>query len=200
MNELFKLNCSRQFADVPAGGWPDSWIAYGGDMRDLSRDKGVHCYTDDRRFESLFNAPIARSKLVDRAAVVIAPDYSIPPSCDVPVALWQVWRSWAVASSLRWLARERSLAFVCVPTLQAGCPVEEVLAYQSLGIAIGSWVAVRTPGDAQWDAHHRTIVEYQIERVRPSGILAFGPRKRWLGQYNTVWMGKDWNRPGVFAG
>lgn len=164
---------------IKTDGFRAPWFHYGqaryADMVELSRAMrpeahgryNVHTFTDDKRFESLFNAAVSREKLVSNAMMATGPDYSIPSVCDLPLALFQIWRSNVVTQELQ------RLGLVTIPVVQWGPPIEPLLDYACSCYRPGGAVAIRAPNlDARDDFD--AIWDYMANRIKPAQLWVIG--------------------------
>jgi hypothetical protein len=161
------------------GNWPATWWRYGerpwsailAARASSAEPIGVHCFTDDARFESLWTTERARLLLAEHADVCCAPDFSFSPDANFAPALFQLWRSNILAGELQ------RLGLRVVPVLAWGPRFQSLYEYAAEGIAPGSAVALRMAGTIAERARDYLFWEplsWFIDRVKPSEILWCG--------------------------
>lgn len=134
------------------------------------RVPGVHFFTDDYRFERVWNAPERYLDRLRRADVVLSPDFSCWRDWPRAANLWNVYRS-------RWLAAYwQAHGLAVVPTVTWAGP--ESWAWAFLGIPEGSVVAISTIGvsgnDEQTRRHFADGYAEMCLRLMPDTVLVYG--------------------------
>lgn len=158
--------------------WPEHWFRYGERSWSEIRAQvpsseipiGVHCFTDDARFESLWTTERARVLLAENASVFCAPDFSFSSFAHFVPAAFQIWRSNVIAAELQ------RLGLVVVPVLSWGPRHEVLFQYAASCVAPGSVVALRAPKLAERVQDHLfwEPLAWFVDQVKPSEILWFG--------------------------
>lgn len=127
---------------------------------------GVHFFTYDALFNSVWNYPTAPLKYLKRFGVVLTPDFSI--SADYPKAI-QVYnayrRQWC---GVYW----QSKGMTIIPTVAWGTPDSYDFCF--LGIPEYSVVALSTLGTRRRKADFLHGFDAMCERIQPKAILCYG--------------------------
>jgi hypothetical protein len=145
------------------GDWQDIWWGRWG----LFDRNGLHCYTDDWRFENIWRNPENSLQHVYDKKIVISPDFSIFPHYTDEAIKWQLYRCWQIAGfwqhfkvpviySINWTNPEqiaRHLKF-----------------YPETKI-----IAVRCAGK-NYEAAWRAGAEAVMEIMKPEQVLHFGTK------------------------
>ena len=129
----------------------------------------LHFFTDDYRFESIWQFPQRALQRVSRYPIVATPDFSMPVDAPVVVQLYNLYRN-------RWMgAYWQSHEVDVIPTLSFGSePTIDALAS---GIEPGGWILVqfrkklRRTGNLGW---WREAMLVCLDRLKPCGILVHG--------------------------
>jgi len=130
---------------------------------------GVHFFTEDYRFERVWNAPSRYRRRLARASVVCGPDFSVYRDWPRAANLWNVYRS-------RWLcALWESWGLAVVPTLTWAGP--DTWSFCFLGMPAGVTVAVSTVGAGEDETSRRWFADGYAEamrRLEPHCVLVYG--------------------------
>lgn len=130
---------------------------------------GVHFYVDDYQFERVWNDPDKYIPYLKKAQCVLMPDFSLYMDMPLPMKLWNVYRSRAMAHY--W---QRNGIKVIPSLIWAD---EKSYKYCFEGIPKGSIVSVSTVGVKNNDDAMKIWSEGMdaaIKRIRPSMILLYG--------------------------
>lgn len=172
----------RPFGFFPPRGlvWPVEWYRYGErpwsfireDAKKAGHAVGVHCFTADRRFETLWNTGVSRQKLVAGADLFLGPDFSFGASADLVPAIYQIWRSNVLSRALK------TAGLPVVPVLLWGPRSPVLWQYAASGIETGSVVCLRLPVDLLGEEADYLFWEplaWFLDRIKPQAILWAGP-------------------------
>ena len=129
---------------------------------------GLHFFVDDYRFEPLWRSPRRYAAVLERAPLVLGPDFSVYADWPRAMALWNVYRA-------RWLCRElQDMDVAVVPSVTWGSP--DTFDFAFLGLPSGTPVAVTSVGRARaleaYDQGYRAMVA----AVAPRRVFVCGPR------------------------
>jgi hypothetical protein len=143
----------------------------------LYRDAGMHFFLDDYRFESLWNNPDRHRWVVERAPVLLTPDFSMYVGWPEALIAYQTYRN-------RWMgALWQSWGLEVIPTV--GWVDHRTYDVCFAGLPRGGLVAVSTVGihNAEQEARDLFIAGYQemVRWVRPSKVLVYGEHWNRLG-------------------
>jgi hypothetical protein len=153
----------RLFAQLPRG---LEWVPYGS-LR-LSDKRPRHCFTEDRRFESLWNSKEARDRVASTIQYLCAPDFSVAEMSAVEFVSFQVWRSFAIAEVLQ------DKGLTVVPALIWARPIEEELEILASYIQPGSVVCCRGHGDYVTPATEAAL-EFLQDLIKWERMIWLGP-------------------------
>ena len=130
---------------------------------------GVHFFTDDYRFERVWNAPGRYRARLSRASVLCGPDFSVYRDWPRAANLWNVYRS-------RWLcALWESWGLAVAPTLTWAGP--DTWSFCFLGVPARVTVAVSTVGASEDETSRRWFADGYAEAIRrlePHCVLVYG--------------------------
>ncbi len=133
------------------------------------RVDGVHFFTEDYRFERVWNAPERYRARLSKASLLCGPDFSVYRDWPRAANLWNVYRS-------RWLcALWESWGLSVAPTLSWAGP--DTWSFCFLGIPEGVTVAVSTVGAAEDEQARRWFADGYAEAIRrlaPHCVLVYG--------------------------
>jgi len=143
----------------------------------LYRDAGLHFYTDDYRFEQLWTSPDRYRWVLERAPVVLTPDFSIYVGWPPALTIWQTYRN-------RWLgALWQSWGLEVIPTVGWADHRSYEVCFE--GLPRGGLVSVSTVGihNAEPAARERFCEGYRemVRWVQPSKVLVYGEHWHRLG-------------------
>lgn len=129
----------------------------------------VHFYTDDRRFERLWNNPKAYLARLKRFTGIITPDFSLYRDMPLVMQAWNTYRGRALG---HWLAVN---GIPVIPNVRWGD--ERTYSFCFDGIEAGKTVAVSTYGCLRGRANHQYFqrgLEELVRRLQPPVILVHG--------------------------
>ena len=130
---------------------------------------GIHFFTEDYRFERVWNAPARYRERLSKASVLCGPDFSVYRDWPRVANLWNVYRS-------RWLcALWESWGLAVAPTLTWAGP--DSWSFCFLGVPRGVTVAVSTVGAREDEMSRRWFADGYAEAVRrlePHCVLVYG--------------------------
>lgn len=157
----------------PVESWPETLIAFHL-RKSASPGDGLHFFTDDYRFERVWNNPGRYVEQLKRSPVVLSPDFSVYADMPIAMQIWQVYRQ-------RWTCKMLQSAGVkCIPVVSWGDIRSYGFAF--LGVERGSTIAVTSVGRADnheaWDAGMR----HGLRFVEPAATVVVGPPVKWLAE------------------
>ena len=128
--------------------------------------KGVHFFTDDYRFESIYAHPERTLEKYGRYRFLLSPDFSLyremPP-----------WRQIESVGKARWVgAFWQSKGLTVIPTVSWGAP--NSFRYCFDGIEKGAIVAVGMIGCKRERIPFMKGYQAMQERIKPSAVICFG--------------------------
>lgn len=127
--------------------------------------KGVHFFTDDYRFESMYNNPNRSLKKLSQYKFLLTPDFSIYSDMDL-------WMQIENVAKNRWLgAFWQSKGLKVIPTISWGLPITYEFCFS--GVEKGSIVAVSTLGCKKNPVYFMMGYEEMKKRINPSTIICF---------------------------
>lgn len=130
---------------------------------------GLHFFTEDYRFERIWNAPSRYRQRLSRASVLCGPDFSVYRDWPRVANLWNIYRS-------RWLcALWESWGLSVAPTLTWAGP--DSWSFSFLGLPGGTTVAVSTVGAGEDETSRRWFADGYAEamrRLQPHCVLVYG--------------------------
>lgn len=148
---------------------PDDLIGFNYAMNSDISGYGVHFYLDDYQFERIWNDPDKYVPYLERAQCVIMPDFSLYLDMPLPMKLWNMYRSRAMAHY--W----QRLGLKVIPSLSWGQPKTFDFCFK--GIPHGSIVSVSTVGVKNNEEAMRIWsdgMDEAIKQIRPSMVLLYG--------------------------
>lgn len=140
------------------------------DRLDSERDV-CHCFLDDYRFESTWNAPEVGLRHVSGYFAACSPDFSLYPQWPKAAQIWNTYRA-------RWVARvwqERGVRVV--PTVNWSDPASFEFAFD--GIREGQTLAISTADFRREHVARRfgAGLDALLQRLRPTTLLVYGRLK-----------------------
>lgn len=148
---------------------PDDLIGFNYVLNSDVSGFGVHFYLDDYQFERIWNDPDKYIGPLSAAQCVIMPDFSLYLDMPLPMKLWNVYRSRAMAHYF-----QRN-GLKVIPSLTWGQPKTFDFCFK--GIPEGSVVCVSTVGcrssEESAKIWHEGMDE-AIRQIKPSMILLYG--------------------------
>lgn len=149
---------------------PEEIILFTEMKKSHNHDAWVHFYTDDRRFNCIWNSPTKYLAQFKRFQGVISPDFSVYRDMPLSVQLYAVYRSRAVGF---WLTTQ---GVPVIPNVRWGD--ERSYEFCFHGVIPNSTVAVGTNGclqDPTDRALFRQGLDEMCHRLNPKTILVYGP-------------------------
>lgn len=132
----------------------------------LNLYKGIHHFTDDYRFESLYNHPDRCIEKYKKYRFVLTPDYSLYADMDL-------WRQIESIGKNRWVgAYWQKHGITVIPTLSWGNPSSYKFCFD--GIERNSIVAVGMIGCRQSKIPFMKGYNQMLKVIDPSAIICFG--------------------------
>lgn len=150
---------------------PTDLVMYGTEVRRgyaSARDKCVHFFIDDYKFEPLWNKPIKTLGTIQRIGQALSPDFSIYIDDPLVMQMWNTYRS-------RWLGRYwQENGVQVIPTVIWGDERSYDFCFE--GIAKNSTVAIGTVGvrSAEAKEFFKKGFEEMIKRLEPKTLLVYG--------------------------
>lgn len=130
----------------------------------------VHFYTDDRRFECIWNNPSAYVKCLQKFDGVISPDFSVYRDMPLAMQVNNTYRNRAIA---HWLSTK---GIKVIPNVRWGDERSYEFCFDGILsnsiVAIGSNGCIRTPTDI---AYFKQGLAEMNRRLSPHTILVYGP-------------------------
>lgn len=150
---------------------PDKLIGfnYGKSLKTVPDGAACHFFLDDYQFERIWSRPLDYLTILRRFSYVIAPDFSLYTDMPVPLQLWNLYRSRALA--FWW----QSLGLAVVPVLQWSDESAAMFCFE--GMPTGGTVAVSTIGVRNSQSASTLWLEgfkQALQQVRPSRVLLYG--------------------------
>ena len=129
---------------------------------------GLHFFVDDYRFEPLWKSPRRYARVLERAPLVLGPDFSVYADWPRAMALWNVYRA-------RWLCRElQDMGVAVVPSVTWGDP--DTFDFAFLGLPRGTPVAVTSVGRARAREAYDLGYRAMVAAVAPRRVFVCGSR------------------------
>lgn len=130
-----------------------------------------HFFIDDYRFERVWERPENYLEVISRYAGVIAPDFSTYTDMPVPMQMWNVYRSRALAHwwQLNGIDVIPNITFSDAASYDwifEGLPKYSVLATSSVGV-------YRNP---EWRKAFINGIEDACRRLEPAGLIMYGTK------------------------
>ena len=154
---------------IRQGEVPDDLIGFNYVMNTDVSGYGVHFYVDDYQFERVWNDPDKYIPYLEKAQCVLVPDFSLYMDMPLPMKLWNLYRSRALAHY--WQRKGLKV----IPSLIWAD--EKSYKYCFEGIPKGSIVAVSTVGVKNNKEAMKVWtdgMDAAIKRINPSMILLYG--------------------------
>ena len=134
-------------------------------------DKYVHFFIDDYRFERIWERPHNYDHIISRYAGAIAPDFSTYTDMPVPMQIWNVYRSRAMA--YHWQQQGISV----IPNIQ----FSDELSYEWVfdGLPHKSVLAASTVGVYKNPEYRRALIQGMEEACRvlePKSLIMYGTK------------------------
>lgn len=76
---------------------PKGLVLFPDAQKEKNHNQWIHFYTDDRRFESLWNNPTAYLGLLKKFDGVVSPDFSVHRDMPLAMQIWNTYRNHALA-------------------------------------------------------------------------------------------------------
>ncbi|RMD72111.1 MAG: DUF4417 domain-containing protein [Cyanobacteria bacterium J149] len=137
-------------------------------------DKTLHFFTDDWRFNCVWDNPRKYNSTIKKYQAVITPDFSLYLEDPEPVKIWNVYKN-------RWLGNYwQSQGLTVIPSVNWAN--HDSFNYCFEGIEKGSTVAITTNTVRKGDLSHIYFFEGINELLRylqPSKVLVFGSKFRY---------------------
>ena len=131
-----------------------------------NRDRGVHFFVDDYRFEHIYDDPQRSLRKFSQYKFLLTPDYSL--YADMPL-----WRQIENVAKNRWCgAYWQSHGLIVYPTVSWGLAPSYDFCFD--GIEKNSVVAVGMVGCKRNRPAFMRGYDAMIERIDPSAIICFG--------------------------
>lgn len=141
-------------------------------------DCGIHFFTDDYRFERVWNKPEKYTDLLKKFNCILSPDFSLYLEMPLPMMIWNVYRSRFIGQyyqrkgikvipTISW-ARENTFSFAF-----AGIPEKSIVAISTIGIKTNN----------EQFSIFQTGVDAMVETINPSKILVYGGK---VGDYHGI--------------
>ena len=174
---------------------PDSLLRFHCANTAKDFNTGIHFFTDDYRFERVWNKPEKYTELLKKFECILSPDFSLYLEMPLPMMVWNVYRSRFIG---QYYQRQ---GIKVIPTIQWAR--ENTFSFCFAGIPKGSIVAISTIGIKGTDEQKKIFqngVDAMIETIEPSKILVYGGN---VGDYHGIdtvfydndgvgaWRGKD---------
>lgn len=174
---------------------PTDLIPYGTEVRRgyaQARNKTVHFFLDDYRFESLWDKPIKTLNPIIKQGQALSPDFSLYSDYPIALQIFNVYRN-------RWLARYwQEHEVQVIPTVSWSDRKSYPFAFA--GIPKHSPVAISTVGIARHKEDKLTFLRgmtKMIETLEPKRIILYGNDKLAdtefpcpVHYYDTFWTNK----------
>lgn len=133
--------------------------------KELNKQKGVHFFIDDYRFEGVYNNPYRSLDKLKQYRFVCTPDFSIYSEMDK-------WRKIENIAKNRWMgAFWQENEMLVVPTISWGKP--STFEYCFDGVEEGSIVAISTLGCKKAKKDFLIGYEEMKKKIKPQAIICF---------------------------
>ncbi|HMA37211.1 MAG TPA: DUF4417 domain-containing protein [Chloroflexia bacterium] len=175
-------------------GTPPAWLwPYGARITTQEPVPGgaLHFYTDDYRFERVWSRPLDSLSAIQRAGLVLTPDFSLYRDWPLALQLFNVYRN-------RWCgAFWQDHGVAVIPALSWSTPVSYDFAFA--GIVPGSMVAIgarglRHPETRAWFAQgYRALIAALrpplglVYGRLPADLQALAPYQEYPLQWKGIW-------------
>lgn len=148
----------------------DDWSRYSKASKLPEGAGACHFFTDDYRFEAIWNNPERQLARLHDAAVMCSPDFSLYRDHPLAIQLWNTYRN-------RWVGRRCAEAGrIVIPTI--GWSDETSYDFCFRGVEQGSTVIVSTVGTqgADYEAQDLFLAGYQemVSRIEPELVIVYG--------------------------
>ena len=149
------------------------------DDNEKNREKGVHFFVDDYRFESYYRDPERTLRKVSQYAFACTPDYSTYSNM-------QYWRQLESVAHSRWCgAYWQDQGVITVPTVSWSTPLSFEFCFDA--IETGCIVAIGMIGCKHTKEEFLCGYNEMLNRISPSYIICFGtPFSEMEGNIVTV--------------
>ena len=132
---------------------------------DKVKNKGVHFFVDDYKFEGIYNNPERSLNKLKQYKFVCTPDFSIYSEMDK-------WRKIENVAKNRWVgAFWQEQGLIVIPTISWGTP--STFDYCFDGVEEGSIVAISTLGCKKAKRNFLIGYEEMKKKICPSAIICF---------------------------
>ena len=132
---------------------------------DKVKNKGVHFFVDDYKFEGIYNNPERSLNKLKQYKFVCTPDFSIYSEMDK-------WRKIENVAKNRWIgAFWQEQGLIVIPTISWGTP--STFDYCFDGVEEGSIVAISTLGCKKAKRNFLIGYEEMKKKICPSAIICF---------------------------
>lgn len=132
----------------------------------VNKQKGVHFFVDDYRFEGVYRNPEKSLKKYSQYAFLLAPDFSA-------YADMKPWRQLESVAHSRWCgAFWQSKGLIVIPTITWS--TVSSFSYCFDGVEKGSIVAIGMIGSKQNKAGFMQGYNAMLNKIEPSAIICFG--------------------------
>lgn len=148
---------------------PDDLIGFNYVMNSDVSGYGVHFYIDDYQFERVWNDPDKYVPYLEKAQCVLMPDFSLYMDMPLPMKLWNVYRSRAMAHY--WQRQGLKV----IPSLIWADSKSYDYCFE--GIPEGSIVAVSTVGVKNSEEAMKVWsdgMDEAVRRIKPTMVLLYG--------------------------
>lgn len=136
------------------------------DDNEVNREKGVHFFVDDYRFEGIYNNPERSLKKYSQYKFLLTPDFST-------YADMNMWRQMESIAHGRWIgAYWQNKGLTVIPTVSWSTPSSYEYCFD--GIEKGSIVAVGMIGCKRAENKFMRGYNEMLKRIEPKNIIVFG--------------------------
>ena len=132
---------------------------------ETNKDKGVHFFVDDYRFEGIYNNPERSLEKLKQYRFVLTPDFSIYSEMDK-------WRMIENIGKNRWIgAYWQKEGLNVIPTISWGTPSTYSFCFE--GVEKGAIVAISTLGCKKAKKNFLMGYHEMKKRIKPKAIICF---------------------------
>lgn len=155
---------------------------------DKPRNAAVHFYTDDYRFEAVWNNPERTLHRVDMADVLFTPDFSLYRDHPLAIQLWNTYRN-------RWVgAFWQSRGLRVIPTV--GWSTKESYSFCFDGLPLHGLVSVSSVGimrDPVAIDLFKAGYDMMLRLIQPRGVVFYGETIPDVDQRCPIYQLKPWH-------